>query len=1224
MSVINTNVKSLIAQDSLRANNNKLSTAMERLSTGSKINSAKDDAAGLAIGTRMTAQVRGLNMAIKNANDGINLAQTAEGAMTEVTDMLQRMRELAVQAGNSTNTDADRAAMNDEVTQLKAEIDRVAGTTQFNNMNILDGSFNGKLQIGNNANQKMDLAIGSVSATVLGERADGPAKQATRAALEIQGMTSNAAAYQGKSFGVSLNGVTTNVNLPATVGSTSAIAKIEKSVVGEDQGAATSIVLGNQAFMARTVDLSTAAKRVVDIRVGDGPFVSVDMTSALKDVLGVTINQLNNPSTNSISTSDEVTQTQFVNALNTAMKDAGVSATASVDSHGMLKIVANDGSSISMREGTTQGAAARDGTFIQTFITGAALANADVPLNAINLSTQTNAGFTIAVNDGVAVDIDLTSLLDDATYVKDRSAVTASELTNVLQTKLNQHFTGANAIKVGVDNEGFVTLDVQGGLRKAVLSETTTMASAGAASTGAAKLFGTGVAGTGVGTIDSNDVTKNLELQGILGVASPFQEKNMVMTVAVNGNNPVNIDMTSYIRANVNDLQAATGEEITKALQAAFNDNFTGNDAVTVSMGSDGKMSFAVAGDQKYLKISDYTSSEVGATAGNFVTNLVGAVEMNSNIRPDNTFDYKGSVVYSDLRVGGGTARFVNPFSEFQASNNATLVKPFSDENRAVQTLTFDATKTVAAGATFAFTINGGAAATYTATAADAADTTLKTLVSNIAAHLNSDTTTNPLIFAAAEGATIRLTDMSGLSSAASAQPTTGLTVTTVANNAGASALATADITGKLAADWTTSATALSTAGATALTIAVDGAPSTTLNVKSGTYSTLEDLASELNLQIAKSGAFQGDNAIKAVVYSGQDSYHSGVPTATNKYLVLENAGGHPVSISGTFAAKFFGSESNTQINSTRILSSLGQPWSNLNTANKVDGGVDTTAGSGIVSVTIANGSSSITKQVSLGNQNANRSFSDFASDLGSAINAAFSADGYNVNTSFEGGKLSVSLSQQGPNTITLGGAIIQDAFGSATVSASGATGEEATLTSMSDVAAAINEDLTAANAGVTASFDAATGKLKFEATAGATGPSSTLTLSGSDLAGLQFGNSLTANGSAGNATNARISDITVLSTQAATDALGSIDNAIEYVSKQRSMLGAIQNRLEHTVNNLTNIVTNTEASRSAIMDADYSKETTALAKSQILTQAATAMLAQANQSAQGVLSLLK
>ena len=339
MSVINTNVKSLIAQDSLRANNNKLSTAMERLSTGSKINSAKDDAAGLAIGTRMTAQVRGLNMAIKNANDGINLAQTAEGAMTEVTDMLQRMRELAVQAGNSTNTDTDRAAMNEEINQLKSEIDRVASTTQFNNMNILDGSFaDKKLQIGNNANQTMGMTIKSIAASVLGERADGPATQATRASLSVQGMSTRAADYQGKSFAVTANGVTSNVNLPATVGSTSATAKIEKVVVGEDQGAQTSIVLGNQAFMARTVDMHAATSRVFDIRVGDGSFKSVDMTSALADVLGVSINELNNPSTYAVSTSDEVTKDQFITALNQAMSSAGVSATASVDSHGMLKI----------------------------------------------------------------------------------------------------------------------------------------------------------------------------------------------------------------------------------------------------------------------------------------------------------------------------------------------------------------------------------------------------------------------------------------------------------------------------------------------------------------------------------------------------------------------------------------------------------------------------------------------------------------------------------------------------------------------------------------------------------------------------------------------------------------------------------------------------------------------------------------------------------------------
>ena len=140
-------------------------------------------------------------MAIKNANDGINLAQTAEGAMAEVTDMLQRMRELAVQAGNSTNTDADRAAMNDEITQLKSEINRIASTTQFNGMNILDGSFQGKkFQIGNNAGQTMDFGVMSVATTAMGETADGLAKAATKASLNVGGVATSAAAYSGVSF----------------------------------------------------------------------------------------------------------------------------------------------------------------------------------------------------------------------------------------------------------------------------------------------------------------------------------------------------------------------------------------------------------------------------------------------------------------------------------------------------------------------------------------------------------------------------------------------------------------------------------------------------------------------------------------------------------------------------------------------------------------------------------------------------------------------------------------------------------------------------------------------------------------------------------------------------------------------------------------------------------------------------------------------------------------
>jgi len=142
---------------------------MERLSTGKRINSAKDDAAGLSISNRMDAQIRGLTMAVKNANDGISLMQTAEGALDEVTNSLQRMRELAVQAVNGTNNALDRAALDAEVQQLKSEIDRTAKTTQFNSINLLDGSFKNKvLQIGDKANQTLKVGIAGAKVSDLG------------------------------------------------------------------------------------------------------------------------------------------------------------------------------------------------------------------------------------------------------------------------------------------------------------------------------------------------------------------------------------------------------------------------------------------------------------------------------------------------------------------------------------------------------------------------------------------------------------------------------------------------------------------------------------------------------------------------------------------------------------------------------------------------------------------------------------------------------------------------------------------------------------------------------------------------------------------------------------------------------------------------------------------------------------------------------------------------
>jgi flagellin len=158
-SVINTNVPSLNAQRNLSASQSSLNISIQRLSTGLRVNSAKDDAAGLAIAERMNAQVKGLNVAARNANDGVSLAQTAEGALGKVGDMVQRIRELAVQSSNATNSSADRSALQEEVSQLKQEIDRVAGSSSFNGKKLLDGSFTAeKFQVGADAGENITIA----------------------------------------------------------------------------------------------------------------------------------------------------------------------------------------------------------------------------------------------------------------------------------------------------------------------------------------------------------------------------------------------------------------------------------------------------------------------------------------------------------------------------------------------------------------------------------------------------------------------------------------------------------------------------------------------------------------------------------------------------------------------------------------------------------------------------------------------------------------------------------------------------------------------------------------------------------------------------------------------------------------------------------------------------------------------------------------------------------
>ncbi|HEA16019.1 MAG TPA: flagellin [Pseudoalteromonas prydzensis] len=209
---VNTNVSSLNAQRNLSQSGSDLATSMERLSSGMRINSAKDDAAGLQISNRLTSQVNGLAVAQRNANDGISMAQTAEGAMSESTNILQRMRELALQSANGSNSDTDRDALQKEVTALKTELTRISETTSFGGQQLLDGSFGSKsFQVGSNANETINVSLKSIGASDIGSF-NKTLAGAVGTALGL-GRASAAAADDA----ASANGVAVDATAPLTI-----------------------------------------------------------------------------------------------------------------------------------------------------------------------------------------------------------------------------------------------------------------------------------------------------------------------------------------------------------------------------------------------------------------------------------------------------------------------------------------------------------------------------------------------------------------------------------------------------------------------------------------------------------------------------------------------------------------------------------------------------------------------------------------------------------------------------------------------------------------------------------------------------------------------------------------------------------------------------------------------------------------------------------------------
>lgn len=295
---VNTNIASLNTQRNLQSSSNALSTSMQRLSTGSRINSAKDDAAGLQISNRLTNQINGLNQATRNANDGISLSQTAEGAMQQSTNILQRIRDLAVQSANGSNSDADRAALQKEVSAQQSELTRIAETTTFGGRKLLDGSFGtSSFQVGSNAYETIDVSLKNTSSTAIGSYqmagASGAASGTVAAGVTGAAAATGRFAANATAVTVTGGGQSKSVDLSQALSAKDAAKALDGSVQGLSATARTAFsveVSGSAATTPISVSFKVGGRDAVTLAGVTSTADLANQLNANSSKLGITAN----------------------------------------------------------------------------------------------------------------------------------------------------------------------------------------------------------------------------------------------------------------------------------------------------------------------------------------------------------------------------------------------------------------------------------------------------------------------------------------------------------------------------------------------------------------------------------------------------------------------------------------------------------------------------------------------------------------------------------------------------------------------------------------------------------------------------------------------------------------------------------------------------------------------------------------------------------------------
>jgi flagellin len=1096
MSVINTNVKSLIAQDALTVNNRKLSTAMERLSTGSRINSASDDAAGLGISTRMTTQIRGLQAAVKNANDAISVVQTAEGAMTEVGDILQRMRELSVQAASDQNSATDRSYLQAEVSQLSAEIDRIATTTQFNSMNLLDGSYaNKSFQIGANQGQTLGLSIGSMKASALGVASSAIPSSVTTASSGVSGAVAQGTAavetvvslqfedsdtytftIADDVSGLTAAGVTAKaLDLTSDVSKQDFVDTLNKNL--KEAAVDTSIIsAATLTAGAGTVDLTDTSeydKVRLSVSVGGSSLVAIDLRSRLLS---------------SAASTSAVTATEIAAALQAEMRAQYDDSVSVSQAAGVFTVTDAQGRAMKISQG------AGDGTIFGTDSTNSGALTIDKNIQT-NLSAEWDGNNLLITNSAGGK----TTVAGYATTGTSRVI-----FDTVVDSQSGQNFDPISLVAAAASTDD---VTVAGRVGSSSLGMTFT------------DRFGDGT---------NSKATFNI----------------------TNGAGDIYATVT-----NLDVHQSVTDASVVATIQAALSTGIGTLDDSDASLDvSDFTVTYAdgtltiTNSEGRSLAIEDYSSTYTTATVAPL--NQIGAVKTLSD----------QTQMFSELRLGVNTTSLTQDLTANTTNKYDVYIDGIKSTAGIDLSATFGGTLT---GATLATAVETKLAALTDvfAAQADGSASTAKADMAGI--KVTWDDTNGELVVRDDLGRNVRIAAQSTntflgtgdifLQDDVSGRSNQGVTV--------------------LADSAVAKGTVLQSASATMTLNQVKGDFTFSLNgifLDSGTNAQASTVTWDSAQPFAGSTM---QTKLDAMILTLNSVHPTNVYsyTVSGNSVTFQNSDGGPLEFGAFETGTGYDGLSATVSPAAGLTGGgvIGYDEALLTAYAQGTDAIATTAtlklqGDDLVSFSVSDGTTTYNVAAS-------------AVDISNATSTAAFAT--TINEALSGSTIAATMDSDG--TIYLrdstGGAISLTAFN--------------------------------ASSGLAASW-----------TPGA-GQGDALTVSSGFVGSSVASSSSVANVGGGSSSVAQISLSTVAG---ASNALSVIDSALEYVNAERSKLGAVENRMTHTINNLTNIVTNTQASRSRILDTDYAAETTELARAQIIQQAATAMLAQANQQPQSVLSLLQ